>query len=211
MENEVVTYILKISKRMKVLVISCSPRPKSSSLSLAQHTIDSLKSNGVDVEIYSVRNKNHQVCKGCQACQIKHKCVIKDDMANLHEKMKLADGILMVSPVYFYDINAQCKIIIDRSYAIQPLDNNKVGASIITAGSLGHIGAINTINNFFLVQGIANLGFVSAYKSDQDLNKGIESAKQLGEKMFEAIEFMKTAKNTPFAMHNHYSYGTHTN
>lgn len=195
---------------MKVLVISCSPRAKSFSLEMAQYTIDSLKKNGVDVEIYTVRNRNHQVCKACQACKIKHKCVLKDDMGELHEKMNSANGILMVSPVYFYDVNAQCKIIIDRSYAIQPINGNKVGASIVTAGSLGHIGAINTISNFFQVQGIANLGFVSAYNTEQELNKGIESAKELGIKMFKAMEFMKSTKDTPFAMHNHYSYGTHT-
>ncbi|PXY01977.1 hypothetical protein DF185_04820 [Marinifilum breve] len=195
---------------MKVLVISCSPRPKSSSLALAQHTINALEKNGAEVEIYHVRNKNHQVCRGCKACVKKHKCILKDDMIELHDKMKAADGILMVSPVYFYDVNAQCKIIIDRSYAVQPLNGNKLGASIITAGSLGHMGAINTISNFFLVQGIANLGFVSAYNTEQELSKGIESAKQLGIKMVKAIKLMQTSEGTPFSMHNHYSYGTHT-
>ncbi|NOU58282.1 flavodoxin family protein [Marinifilum caeruleilacunae] len=195
---------------MKVLVISCSPRAKSSSLALAQHSINALKENGIEVEIYHVRNKKHQVCAGCMACVNKHKCILKDDMIELHEKMKAADGILMVSPVYFYDVNAQCKIIIDRSYAVQPLNGNKLGASIITAGSLRHMGAINTISNFFLVQGIANLGFVSAYNTEQELSKGIESAKQLGIKMVEAIKLMQTSEETPFSMHNHYSYGTHT-
>ncbi|MCT4588760.1 MAG: flavodoxin family protein [Carboxylicivirga sp.] len=195
---------------MKVLVISCSPRPKSFSLLIAQHTIDSLMKKDVEVEIYSVRNKNHQVCGGCMACAKKHKCVLKDDMLELHEKMRAADGILMVSPVYFYDVNAQCKIIIDRSYAVQPLNGNKVGASIVTAGSVGHIGAINTISNFFMVQGIANLGFVSAYNTEQELSKCVESAKALGNKMFEAIKLLQTSESTPFSMHNHYSYGTHT-
>ncbi len=82
--------------------------------------------------------------------------------------------------------------------------------SIITAGSLGQMGAINTIGNFFLVQGITNLGFVFAYNMQQELEKGIKSARQLGDKMYEAISFMKKGEGTPFDMHNHFSYGTHT-
>lgn len=195
---------------MKVLVISCSPRPKSKTLALAQHTIDALISKGAEVEIYSVRGKDHRVCIGCFACKKKGYCVQKDDMGELHGKMKEADGILMVSPVYFYDVPAQAKIIIDRSYAVQALNGNKVGASIITAGSLGHLGAINTLSNFFLVQGIANLGYVSAYNLNEELPKAIASARQLGEKMYEAIRFMEKAEGTPFEMHNHFSYGTHT-
>ena len=45
------------------------------------------------------------------------KCVIKDDMADLLQKMIEADVIVLSSPVYFYAMNAQLKAVIDRSIA----------------------------------------------------------------------------------------------
>lgn len=42
---------------------------------------------------------------------------IKDDMAEILEKMHWADVIVMASPVYFYSIDAQMKTVIDRTVA----------------------------------------------------------------------------------------------
>lgn len=179
-------------------------------MALAQETINRLNELGAETEIYSIREKDHQPCRGCMACVRIKECRIKDDMKALHEKMREADGILMASPVYFYDINAQCKTIIDRSYAVLPLNGNKVGASILTAGSIGHSGALKTLETFFSGHGITNVGSVSIYNVKQEMIKAKESARKLGDKMYKAIEFMKTADFEPFAMHNHFSYGTHT-
>jgi len=197
-------------KAMKVLLISTSPRRDSRTEKLAMRTLDALKAKGVQTVVYRVRDKDHEPCKGCQACQKIGKCVIRDDMQDLHALMKEADGILIASPTYFYDVNSQCKMIIDRSYAVQPLNGNKVGGIVITAGSMGHSNAIKTVETFFTVQGIANVGFVSAFTDKEDLPKANQSAYDLGKKMFDAMMLLKDSENEPFAMHNHYSYGTHT-
>lgn len=44
-------------------------------------------------------------------------CAIKDDMAEILEKIQWADVIVMSSPVYFYSIDAQMKTVIDRCVA----------------------------------------------------------------------------------------------
>ena len=44
-------------------------------------------------------------------------CILKDDMAEILEKMNDADVIAMASPVYFYSIDAQMKALIDRTVA----------------------------------------------------------------------------------------------
>lgn len=45
------------------------------------------------------------------------KCALNDDMSEILDAMQAADVIVMASPVYFYSIDAQMKIIIDRSLA----------------------------------------------------------------------------------------------
>jgi len=45
------------------------------------------------------------------------KCVIKDDMAEVLQKMIVADVIVLASPVFFYSVDAQLKVLIDRTVA----------------------------------------------------------------------------------------------
>ncbi len=123
--------------------------------------------------------------------------------------MKEADVVLMGSPIFFYDVTSQCKMIIDRSYAVQPLNQNKVGGILLTAGSMGGSSALSTLNMFFTVQGITSAGYVLSLGETKNNEKGLQSAFDLGIK---AVNMAKTLKETPhdFGMHNHYAYGTHT-
>lgn len=74
--------------------------------------------SGNDVEKIRVAEKNIGYCKGCYYCrQSSGKCVIKDDMADVLQKMIEADVIVLSSPVYFYSIDAQLKALIDRTVA----------------------------------------------------------------------------------------------
>ena len=195
---------------MKVLLISTSPRRDSNTEKLAKITLKALEDKGVETEIYSVAGKTHKPCTGCRACKTQGKCILNDDMQELYMKMKEADGILMASPTYFYDVTSQCKIIIDRCFAVLPLNKNKVGGIIATAGSMGHSCTIKTLETFFTVQGIANTGFVAAFPVREHLPKAEASAYALGEKMYDAMVLLKDCKKEPFSMHNHYTYGTHT-
>lgn len=54
-------------------------------------------------------------CTGCGVCNSTHKCVQKDDMAEIMDKMVNADVIVFATPVYFYTMDAQLKTLIDRT------------------------------------------------------------------------------------------------
>ena len=54
-------------------------------------------------------------CRGCGACNTTHKCVQKDDMAEILDKMVDADAIVLSTPVYFYSVDGQMKTFIDRT------------------------------------------------------------------------------------------------
>jgi multimeric flavodoxin WrbA len=133
-----------------------------------------------------------------------------DDMQGLYNKILEADGIVMGTPVYYYDMTAQCKMIIDRTIAIAPINGNKVGGIVTVAGSMGLSEVVKNLSMYFSVQGITPAGWVAAYSPVEDKVKAQESAFELGVKIAKMINAQK--KNTTGAYNrlNHFAYGTHT-
>ena len=110
----------------RVLVISTSPRHNSNSDALADEFVRGAKEAGHEVEKVSVRNLNIGFCKGCLACSKKDRtedfnrgeggniCIVKDDMSSVIQKMHDADVVCWATPIYYYEMSAQMKVIIDR-------------------------------------------------------------------------------------------------
>lgn len=69
------------------------------------------------MEKIRVAEKKISCCSGCYACKSTGICAIKDDMADILQKIIDADVLVLASPVYFYSIDAQLKAVIDRTVA----------------------------------------------------------------------------------------------
>lgn len=102
----------------KILILSGSPRRGGNSDVLCDQFMKGAVEAGNDVEKINVASKKIGYCLACYYCK-NHDgaCAVKDDMAEILEKMLAADVIVMASPVYFYSIDAQLKALIDRSVA----------------------------------------------------------------------------------------------
>ena len=99
---------------MNILIISGSPR-KGGNTELLADAFAKGAAEHHHVEIVSVRDYKVNPCVGCNACfKTNGICAQKDDMAIIYEKMNQADMLVIASPVYFYGISAQLKIVIDR-------------------------------------------------------------------------------------------------
>lgn len=101
----------------KILILSGSPRKNGNSDMLCDEFMRGAVESGHQVEKIRVAEKNIGFCRGCYACKDTGKCVIKDDMAEVLQKMIDADVLVLASPVYFYSIDAQLKAVIDRTVA----------------------------------------------------------------------------------------------
>ena len=105
----------KEGKRMKnILVISSSPRRNGNSDLLCDEFIKGALEAGNKVEKVFLADKKINVCLGCGACYNTSKCIQKDDMVELNDKMVEADVIVLATPVYFYSMAGQLKVLIDR-------------------------------------------------------------------------------------------------
>ena len=104
-------------RAMNVLIILGSPRKQGNSEILARHVGEGIKKSGGSVDYVYLNSLNISPCQGCGGCEKTGICVIKDDMVELYTRVDVADALILVSPVYFYGVTAQCKAFIDRFQA----------------------------------------------------------------------------------------------
>lgn len=117
----------------KVLILSGSPRKGGNSDLLCDEFMKGAVSAGHEVEKIRVQEKKVACCIACYACRNTGKCAIKDDMAEIMQKMIDCDVMVLASPVYFYSIDAQLKAVIDRSVCRWTEVKNKEMYYIMTA------------------------------------------------------------------------------
>ncbi len=121
----------------KVLILSGSPRKDGNSDMLCNEFMRGAAESGNEVEKIRVAEKKIGFCTGCYACRNTGVCAIKDDMAEVMQKLIDADVIVLASPVYFYSIDAQLKALIDRTVCRWTEVKDKEFYYIMTAADNG--------------------------------------------------------------------------
>lgn len=97
-------------KKFKIIGISGSPRNKNTYYMLK--TV--LGATGCDYELILLKDKNIKPCTACGGCFHSHKCVVKDDMQDLYNKLLEADILVFGCPTYFANVTGLMKNFIDR-------------------------------------------------------------------------------------------------
>ena len=98
----------------KVVVISTSIRANSNSEDLAKSFAAGATYAGNEVEFITLKDKQISFCKGCLVCQQTGKCVIKDDVTKIIDKVIDSDIVVWATPIYYYEMSGQMKVLIDR-------------------------------------------------------------------------------------------------
>ena len=200
---------------MKILGISCSPHIQGSTVTLLDEALKGAKTEGSEIELWSVVGKTIHPCEGCGSCVGTGICKIKDDMQTLYDKMLEADGIIFGTPVYFWDVTAQAKTIIDRTFSLSTPEKslaNKVGGIVVVAGSLGMIDVLKELYFYMATRRIIPANYVAAYPLSngglKEMKKCLKAAQDLGRQMVKitAQKFVYP-KDIPRSAP---AYGTHT-
>lgn len=138
---------------MKIIGISCSPRRRGNTEILVKESLKGARESGAKTEFLSVASMKINPCNGCLHCKKKGDCRIKDDMKIIYRKALESEGIIFGTPVYFWSMCAQAKMVMDRMYAFRYPHlklANKVGGIIVVASSHGHLSVIHNFNQFFI-------------------------------------------------------------
>jgi len=104
----------------KVLIVSSSLRAGSNSEILAEEARRGAEEAGNDVEMISLKDRDLHFCRGCLACQKTMRCVIRDDMDQMIEKVRTAQVLLFATPIYYYELSGQLKTFLDRCNPLYP-------------------------------------------------------------------------------------------
>ncbi|MFQ5827357.1 MAG: flavodoxin family protein [Dehalococcoidia bacterium] len=179
---------------MEVLGICGSPRKGGNTELLLAEALASAASAGADTKLFTVFDKEIKPCDGCGACLRERDCHIQDDMQPLYTRLQAADGIIVASPVYFWSVTGQVKVILDRLYGYYRTGglSNKVGGVVVVGGTQGHTEVRNLLYAFFAQNHMAIADFVSGFASRKgDIKRdrhAMAAAKLLGQKVVSIIQ-----------------------
>ena len=103
---------------MKITVITGSHHKNGTSAFLADKFIEGAKESGHDIHRFDAAFENVKPCLACEYCASHDsQCVNQDSMLALNEKLLESDMIVFVTPLYYYTMSAQIKVVIDRFHA----------------------------------------------------------------------------------------------
>jgi len=102
----------------KWIAVIGSPRKGENTESLVDVISDVLKTFGIDVFKYNLNFSNINTCNACEYCISHGHCNINDDVSEIIDRMKSADGVIFASPSYNYNMTAQMKALLDRTFSL---------------------------------------------------------------------------------------------
>lgn len=119
---------------MKILMLEGSPNRHGSSNMLGEQFAKGAKEAGHEVSVISAAHSNISPCIGCVSCGYEGPCVQKDDMENIRRQILNADMLVFVTPLYYYGMSAQLKILVDRFCAINgSIQRKHMNSALISA------------------------------------------------------------------------------
>ena len=150
---------------MKVLGIIGSRRQNSNTRTLLEEAMRGAREAGADIDILDITEKAIAPCNGCDFCLDDGTCCIDDDMQHVYPRLLAADGIFIGTPVYFWNVSAQVKLMIDRTYPFMQHRRlrGKVGGIAVVARRAGCGNAYSFLTDYFALMRMPLGGGVIGY------------------------------------------------
>jgi multimeric flavodoxin WrbA len=183
---------------MKVMAFNGSGRKDGNTYLLLKVVLDQLQAEGIDTELIQLAEGSPlQGCVACYKCMERKnmQCAIETDPFNEYfAKISKADGLLLGSPVYFSDITAGMKALIERCGFVGRANGNvlrrKAGAGVLAVRRAGSNHALASLNYLFLISEMVvpgssywNMGLGRNPGDVMGDTEGIETMRTLGKNM----------------------------
>jgi len=100
---------------MRILGIQGSPRKKGNTRFLLNLFLEEASRMGAETRMVDVDKRQILPCKEYTVCEKKGVCPIDDDMkSEIYALLREAEVIVVATPIFFYNVTAQLKALIDR-------------------------------------------------------------------------------------------------
>jgi multimeric flavodoxin WrbA len=126
---------------MEVVAICGSPRKHGNTATLIEALLEGAREQGAKTTRFDAAALNIGDCDADGACLTspEAECVLQDDMQDIYEALRRAEVWVFACPVYFWNVPASIKRVIDRLYAFYTreggwqlgLEGNRRGAVIV--------------------------------------------------------------------------------
>lgn len=103
---------------MKIIAFLGSPREGGNTELILKETIKGIEESGSIVQVFNLNLMNISPCQNCGGCDETGVCVYEDDMTQIYDAIRSADRIVLASPIFFFALSAQVKLMIDRCQAL---------------------------------------------------------------------------------------------
>ncbi len=115
----VVTPVLFIMMK-RIIIIDGGPRKAMNTAAMLSSIAQGVKSVSDQIEVKTVRlyELNYKGCMSCLLCKLKGRvsnvCKFKDALTPVLQEIAEADGLVMGSPIYFSEVTAQLRALLER-------------------------------------------------------------------------------------------------
>ena len=104
---------------MKVIGINGSPRRTKNTATMLEHALKGAAAQGAETELIHLFDLKFTGCKSCFHCKrlggnYIGKCVLKDDLKEVLEKIFEADALVVASPIYYHDVTGAVRNLFER-------------------------------------------------------------------------------------------------
>ena len=104
---------------MKIIAVNGSPRKNWNTDTLLRNVLDGAASAGAETEMVSLYDLNFKGCRSCMACKLRkeprpNRCIVRDDLTGVLDKVHEADAVVLGSPVYFSEVTGEMRSFFER-------------------------------------------------------------------------------------------------
>ncbi len=119
---------------MNIALLQGSPNITGSTALLCEQFTQGARASGHEVDRIDLAELSIAPCTGCGRCGYgAHPCVQHDDMRIVRETILDADMVVFATPLYYYGMSAQLKIVIDRFCADNiAIESKRLKAALIS-------------------------------------------------------------------------------
>lgn len=178
-----------------VLIVEGSPRINGNSAALAKQILAGATLAGAEVNVIRLADKDIKPCDACDVCKENYAgCIVEDDMQALYPKITAANVIVLAFPIYWFTINAQMKLFIDRWYALENeqgylLQGKQLALAFVYGDTdLYTSGGINAIHTFESLTRYIGMEIAGMVYGTADKLGDVEKQPELMAKAFELGE-----------------------
>lgn len=103
---------------MNIIIIQCSPNHDGLTAACAEAAKQGAEAAGGSAECVFLNERGVGMCQACGrgwgTCQSEHECQVTDGFQALHGQINAADGVVLVTPVYWGEMSESAKALTDR-------------------------------------------------------------------------------------------------